>query len=66
METIVSVWGNLFALKDDIKSLKEMEIAYLLIQIRNVKKIDEVVDMDVESKLYNVRAREVVFDFHDI
>lgn len=66
MERIVSVWGNLFALKDDIKSLKEMEIVYLLIQMRNVKEIDEVVDMDVESKLYNVRAREVVFDFHDI
>lgn len=53
------------ALKEDTESLKEMDIDYLLIQTRNVKETDEVIDLDYESKLYNVRVREVVFDFHD-
>lgn len=63
MERIADVWCNLLTLKDDTEVLKEMEIAYLLIQIGDVKEMGDLIDLEFDSKWYSVLVKEVVFDF---
>lgn len=62
MEKIAALWGNLLTLKVDTELLKDMEIAYLLIQTGNIKEIHELIDFNFESKLYSLRIKEVVVD----
>lgn len=49
MERIAASWGNLLAMKKETESLKNCEIAYLLIQTGCAKEIDDNTEMEFES-----------------
>lgn len=62
IDRIATSWEKLLTLKEETESLKELELGYLLIQTRSLKEIDEIIDLNFESRYFSVRVREVIFD----